>query len=363
MKISRKFKKLTKLTYPHGTEFALVNHLPQGYQVDGVGNYYLKIGDTPSTMFTCHLDTACYKQVKVNHVEEGNFIRTDGTSILGADDKAGMVVLLYMIENKIPGLYYFFIGEESGCIGSGRLASIWNTTEFSKYITKVVSFDRRGTCSVITEQLYGVSCSGDFALELSSRLNSTELGFNFSPDPTGIYTDSAKFMSLVPECTNISVGYYNEHTNSEKQDIDFLRRLCKGVCMIDWETLPISRNPKSSYGSSYWDDDYDFDNDIEEEEIDENYWSADKFSTFFDEDGNFKRMYISSERIEQEVDMIESWLSMTQSFYSSDDIEWNGDSLYIGTEYIGRRDELSKLIPDLSMISMNDLMSEEEFKS
>ena len=39
-------------------------------------------------------------------------------TILGADDKAGMVILLYMIEKKIPGLYYFFIGEEVGCIGS-----------------------------------------------------------------------------------------------------------------------------------------------------------------------------------------------------------------------------------------------------
>jgi hypothetical protein len=363
MKISREFKKLTELTYPHGTEFALIKHLPIGYQEDKVGNYYLKIGDSPSTMFTCHLDTASYKQVKVNHIEEGNFIRTDGDSILGADDKAGMIVLLYMIENKIPGLYYFFIGEESGCVGSGRLSSIWNTTEFSKYITKVVSFDRRGTNSIITEQLYGVSCSDDFAQELSNRLNSTELGFSFSPDPTGIYTDSAKFISLVPECTNISVGYYNEHTNSEKQDIDFLSRLCKGVCMIDWETLPIVRDTKSSY-DYFWNDDIDFDFDgIVEEPLDKNCWLEDKFSTFSDENGDLKKMYISLERIEKEADMIEYWLSMTQSFHNFDEIDWNGDLLYIEGEYIGNRDELSKLIPELTTITISDLMSEEEFKS
>jgi hypothetical protein len=356
MRILRKFKKLTNLTYPHGTEFSLVNHLPIGYEIDKVGNYYIKIGDKPSTMFTCHLDTASSIQVKVNHVEEGNFIKTDGNSILGADDKAGMIVLLYMIENKVPGLYYFFIGEERGCIGSGRLASIWNTTDFSKYITKVVSFDRRGTNSIITEQLYGISCSDDFALELSSRLNSTGLGFNFSPDPTGIYTDSAKFMNLVSECTNISVGYYNEHTNNEKQDIEFLNRLCKGACLIDWETLPITRDPKSS-NNYYWDDDFF------EEEFDGNYWSEDKFSNFITEDGDFKKMYISSDRIELELDMIESWLIMTQSFNQSDSIDWDGNSLYIDSEYIGSREELIRFIPELSMISNSDLISESQFKS
>lgn len=65
-------------------------------------------------MFTCHLDTCCHKQEFVNHVQDDRFIRTDGKSI-GADDKAGMVVLLYMIEKGIPGIYYFFIGEEVGC--------------------------------------------------------------------------------------------------------------------------------------------------------------------------------------------------------------------------------------------------------
>jgi hypothetical protein len=52
-----------------------------------------------------------------------------------------MVVLLYMIEKKVPGLYYFFLGEEVGCVGSNNLAQNFNWPQ----ITKVVSFDRRGT--------------------------------------------------------------------------------------------------------------------------------------------------------------------------------------------------------------------------
>lgn len=238
IRISTKFKKLTKKTYPNGHEHELTDHLPKGCKMDEFDNYYIQIGET-TTMFTCHLDTASYEQTDVVHIQEGDFIKTDGKSILGADDKAGMIIMLYMIENKIPGLYYFFIGEERGCIGSMDLSNSWYETKFSEYITKVISFDRKGYDSVITMQMFDFCCSDEFAEELSNRLNKTGFGFNFKPDPTGIYTDSAQFMGIVPECTNISVGYYGEHTTSEIQNIAFLRKLCKAVCLVDWESLPV----------------------------------------------------------------------------------------------------------------------------
>jgi hypothetical protein len=195
-------------------------------------------------MFTCHLDTADKKQKKVNHIFEDNIISTDGKSILGADDKAGMTVLLYMISKKVPGLYYFFIGEEVGCIGSGLLFDNWKETEFSNYITKIVSFDRRGTKSVITHQLYGRCCSDDFAQELANRLNIVNKRLSMVTDSTGIMTDSAQFISIVPECTNISVGYYKEHTIGEHQEISFLKNICQAASKIDWETLPVKRDPE-----------------------------------------------------------------------------------------------------------------------
>ncbi len=225
MRITRKFLQLTKKTYPHGTESGLEKYLPEGYIKDQFDNYYFVVGEKPTTMFTCHLDTACSTQVDVKHVFDDKYIKTDGTSVLSADDKAGMTVILYMIKKEIPGVYYFFVGEECGCIGSGKVSRDWSNNPFSEQITKVVSFDRRGTDSIITEQWGGVCCSTNFAVELSKRLNSVEKSFNYRPDPTGIYTDSAKFISLVPECTNISVGYYGEHGHSEKQDIEHLKKL------------------------------------------------------------------------------------------------------------------------------------------
>jgi putative aminopeptidase FrvX len=108
-------------------------------------------------MFTSHLDTATSKLVEVIHKEEGEMIRTDGTTILGADDKAGVTILLWMIEHNIKGLYYFFLGEEVGCKGS-KLVAAKHKLEPIQHIKKVISFDRRGTDSVITFQSYSRCC-------------------------------------------------------------------------------------------------------------------------------------------------------------------------------------------------------------
>lgn len=353
MKIKNKFLQLTSKTYPHGTENELKNQLPNGYIEDDFGNFYIQIGNNPSTMFTCHLDTADRMQKKVKHLIDGDIIKTDGDSILGADDKAGMTVILYMIEKKVPGLYYFFIGEERGCVGSSRLSKKWNDLNFSKYITKCISFDRRGTDSVITEQFYGVCCSDIFAKELSKRLNSVEKTFKYMPDPTGIYTDSAQFTGLIPECTNISVGYYSEHTHSERQDINHLIKLCNAVVKVDWETLPITRNP-SLY--DYEDDSDDFD------ETDFSLSFQNHNFTWINYEGKTSKMMISDEHIEVERETIKSYLKSSGISDGYIDITWDGQNLHGAScsgsyEFIANRNDLMDLIDELRQIPANHLKS------
>lgn len=160
MDIKETFLKLTRHTYPHGYEHGLFDLLPQNLEMDEFGNLSIKIGQS-DTMFTSHLDTATSANVPVNHVFEGNLIKTDGKSILGADDKAGVTIMLNMIEKEIPGLYYFFLGEEVGCVGSKKVAEKHKTQKLD-YIKKVVSFDRRGTDSVISFQASQRCCSDTF---------------------------------------------------------------------------------------------------------------------------------------------------------------------------------------------------------
>ena len=153
MNIKETFLRLTSKTYPHGTEselFPLLYSEIDGLQSDEFGNLFVKIGES-DVMFTSHLDTATSANTTVNHVFDGNIIKTDGKSILGADDKAGVTVMMYMIKKEVPGLYYFFLGEEVGCVGSKKVAAVQKEKKIEG-INKVISFDRRNTKSVITYQ-------------------------------------------------------------------------------------------------------------------------------------------------------------------------------------------------------------------
>lgn len=229
-------------TYPHGFEEEVMHLMPSNLEKDKFGNYYKIIGNS-DVMFTSHLDTASYKKSKINlfSFTEGSdeFICTDGTTILGADDKAGVAVMLYMMEHNIPGIYYFFMGEERGCIGSSAVASELESFPFLNGVKKVISFDRRNYHSIITYQMGGVCCSDEFAKELASALNAA--GMDMKLDPTGILTDSACFMDDMPEITNISVGYFNEHTGEEVQNMTFLIELAEACVKVDWNSIKTYR--------------------------------------------------------------------------------------------------------------------------
>ena len=220
MNIKETFLELVKKTIPNGYESLLYPLLPK-HQLDAFGNAYIIVGDKkPTNLFTSHLDTFS-KDVPENitHKIKGNIIKTDGKTILGADDKAGVTIILSMIEAQVPGLYYFFTAEEIGRYGS-RFAV--DSDEFKTYgskIKNVISFDRKGYNSIII---------------LASRLKNK--GINLDLDTTGSYTDSFSFVGHknIENCTNISVGYFNPHKKNENQDIEFLETLSKACISIEW---------------------------------------------------------------------------------------------------------------------------------
>jgi hypothetical protein len=261
------FIKLTSMTYPYGYEEVLVKEMikcglfPANISKDTHGNYFIQVGES-RTIFASHLDTVSKTHTKVNHVFEGNMIKTDGTTTLGADDKAGVTTMLWMIKHNVPGLYYFFIGEEVGCIGSGNAAR--SVADFKGKYDRIISFDRRDVGSVITHQSWSRCCSDSFGDALAAELNKS--GLSYKKDDGGVYTDSAEFVDIIPECTNLSVGYYKEHTTNESQDIDHLTKLAEACLRVDWENLPTERDPSfteyktSSYSKKTYStyDDYSY---------------------------------------------------------------------------------------------------------
>jgi tripeptide aminopeptidase len=79
----------------------------------------------PKLLFTCHMDTVVPGQNIKPSLGEDGWITSDGSTILGADDKAGLAALFEAIrviqEQKLPhGQIQFVItaGEESGLLGA-----------------------------------------------------------------------------------------------------------------------------------------------------------------------------------------------------------------------------------------------------
>jgi len=237
---ARLFEHLTQATCPHGNEDKYYRRMlgALDFTRDSHGNWYRQIGTSP-VCFMAHLDTAdaCMSHIEPRH--KGHWLETAGNTILGADDRAGVAILLTMAHRKKPGHYYLFVGEESGCIGSRKAAK---KGFLPADIKQAVSFDRRGYEDVITHQRGMRCCSDAYGDALAAALMD-QTNTKWARDSGGLYTDSDEFSSSIPEATNLSVGYFGAHSRQEKQNLDFLSKVAEAAYRIDWDNLPIQRDP------------------------------------------------------------------------------------------------------------------------
>lgn len=219
--------------------------IPEGASkvVDTYGNIFVLVGDSEQSdvAFTSHLDTVARlngKPPKLGVTANGVvYVKNpDVADCLGADCGAGIYLMLEMLEAGIHGRYCFFLDEEVGCEGSS--ASKQDQTGFWTGVKAMISFDRRGD-GVITKQRFSQCCSDTFALELAKRL-----GRGPEHLQSGVYTDSAEFTGIIPECTNVGVGYNFEHTPDETLDLNILGAVLQR-CLDPWtfRDLPIVRDP------------------------------------------------------------------------------------------------------------------------
>lgn len=219
---------------------ALLNELKIDHDVDDALNITVQVG-MPNTCFTSHTDTVDNKLGKNTlQLDAEGYLTVKGGGILGADCGSGIYIMLRMIQAFRPGLYVFFATEEQGRIGSEKY-------RMPTYITKCVSFDRKGTDNLITHQMGEKGCSKVFALAFIERFD-----LPFKQDPTGSFTDSYSFFENVSECINLSVGYYDQHSKQESQDVVFLEKMVNACINMDWETLPAERVPEPAYTGWGW---------------------------------------------------------------------------------------------------------------
>ena len=244
--------------------------LPVFGEPDDRGNYILRVGN-PTVAFMSHHDTVHRNGGMQNVIINQSFnFATTTENCLGADCTTGVYIMLRMIEAGVEGLYIVHTAEEVGCRGSSYI--VYHTPEVVDGIQAAVSFDRYGYNSIITHQSGVRTCSEQFSDSLADILQC-----DYKSDRYGSYTDSNEYRGIIPECTNISVGYFDQHSKKESQDLDFLEIITDSCINADWSKLEICRNPskpstdwdlfdtdtdKATY--SEYDDDVDFDPDMEQ---------------------------------------------------------------------------------------------------
>lgn len=156
---------------------------------------------------------------EVHHNETGNYgayivademvvgydkIRKCQTGI-GADDKNGIWICLRMLERFKRMKCVFFVGEETGCVGSRKATmSFFNDCRF------VIQCDRKGNSDIVTSINGTPLCSDAFIKAIKPE----EHGYSES---YGLLTDvlTLKQRGLSVSCINLSCGYYNPHTDKE----------------------------------------------------------------------------------------------------------------------------------------------------
>ena len=212
-----------------------------GMQKDDFGNRWIRIGtDSPHIAFTSHTDSVHFDDGVQKIAFDGELITLapdSNANCLGADCGVGVWIMRNMILRGVSGLYIFHRLEESGMLGAEHIVE--KTPELLDGVLAMVSFDRKGKQSIITHQMGERTCSADFVKWFSGELAphfGDSLETRFKGDDSGMYTDSYAYRLLVPECTNLSVGYYAQHTAKEVQSMSHALALLDAMCSIDYDT-------------------------------------------------------------------------------------------------------------------------------
>lgn len=221
------------------TNLPRLPHIAVSY--DAVGNLHVDARQDllSRTLFVAHMDTV-HRETGPNKIRKTQGMWYADGAPLGADDGAGCALLMHLLHAQVPGYYIFTVSEEKGGIGAKYLAD--HSKELLAQFDRAIAFDRRGIDSVITHQGWGRCCSDDFAAGLAAALCADDV-LMYLGDDTGVYTDTAEFVDIIPECTNVSCGYFDEHSDRETLDLHHFKALAAAVVRIKWDELPTVRDP------------------------------------------------------------------------------------------------------------------------
>lgn len=236
-------------------------------EIKAEGCIVVSTDEKSDTLFSCHVDTVhsmaesdgSFQKLAYDAIFGHLILQKDQTPMptcLGADDGAGIYIMLKMIEAKVAGTYVFHTGEEKG--GIGARAMMAKHKDWLDNFNRAVAFDRPGDHEVILTQ-GGYNCaSSEAGAFIVSEFKKYNLGYELSHK--GVFTDTKVYAGVIPECFNIGVAYYNQHGKDEYVDVVHLDELVKACISTPWDTMPTVRKPvepwsapKNGYQGGYGD--------------------------------------------------------------------------------------------------------------
>lgn len=203
------FRRICKLT--ENSVFTMMRKLLiTSYGRDNVicdDEFIIAKGDIPVAL-VAHCDTVfTYPPKDIFYDKEANVMWSPQG--LGADDRAGIYAIIQILNDELKPHIIITTGEESGCIGSGKIVGKMTNHPFDD-LKFMVQLDRRGFKDSVFYQ-----CDN---IDFENFVNN----FGFETN----YGSLSDISVLAPvwgvAAVNFSVGYMDEHSKEERLYVDAL---------------------------------------------------------------------------------------------------------------------------------------------
>ncbi len=210
----------------------LVDHLTVDHAGNILAEKTYRNGQGPTILVNAHLDTV-YEIEKDRSIIKDGSLWSSSKGILGADDRAGVAVLLHLAEHlkhhstfngKVK--FIFTVEEECGLVGAMEVREyfLWD-------VDAAIVVDRRGKGDIVTScGKYLPFCHAEYG-RFFERI-ATEQGMDNWKVTAGGSSDTRVWASHHIQSVNLSAGYQNEHTDKEYLDVEACYgtlKLLKGV--------------------------------------------------------------------------------------------------------------------------------------
>ncbi|MED4785231.1 M20/M25/M40 family metallo-hydrolase [Brevibacillus choshinensis] len=236
-KIEAELLELLQIVGPSGEEEEVVRYMkPRMEQVlervylDSYSNLLGELvcgsGAGPTILLCAHMDTVNWMVPGRQVLRDGD-VFTSSAGILGADDRAGMAIVMAVVRNVGATNFHgrlklaFTREEEIGRYGSKAMDRAWLND-----VDLAVVVDRRGNRDIVTSR-GNIQPFCDPSVGAFFEHAGTAAGMPDWRAVQGGISDACTFASYGINSVNLSAGYLYEHTEKERVDLNWVKETTK----------------------------------------------------------------------------------------------------------------------------------------